>query len=101
MTLPEEAAPPHPVADALYENTVRPHLSDLVDAVLEVEDPVTRLAVIMRLEARYSAAIELAKTFAVREANEAGVSYAAIGEAVGLSKQRAYQIARTEEHPQP
>jgi hypothetical protein len=88
---------PNAVADELYDGDVRAALVALTAALADVEDPLVRLAVMARLEERLKPVLEATKTFAAREARDAGETHSAIGAALGVTAQRAHQLANLPE----
>lgn len=87
----------NPVADDRYNADVLPAFGALTGALIDVEDPLERLAVMARLEERFKPVLDSLKTFAVREARDAGASLSTIGDALGVTAQRAHQIANVPE----
>ena len=68
----------------------------LAEAVTEA-DPVTRLrllAVIHQETCEMSDALRIAKRDTIRELRATGMTWQRIGDALGVSKQRAEQLAR-------
>ena len=68
----------------------------LAEAVTEA-DPVTRLrllAVIHQETCEMSDALRIAKRDTIRELRTTGMTWQRIGDALGVSKQRAEQLAR-------
>lgn len=85
--------PDSTIAGDTYEELVRPHLAALNRALLDIDEPLLRLAVTAIVEDAEPKVLAALKTFAVREANEAGESFVTIGAALGVSHQRAHQLA--------
>lgn len=81
--------------------TVTAELGALGRAILDVEDPLLRLAVIRSVENRVELVLATVRTLAIRDAREERHPYRVVGEAYGVSEQRAHQLARltTEEDP--
>lgn len=91
----------NPVADRTYDDAVRPVFADLTGRIVDIDEPLERLAVIARLEERLKPVLDSLKTFAVRDAREAGASLSTVGDALGVTAQRAHQIANAEEATTP
>jgi hypothetical protein len=90
-------APPEAPTPDNYElpREVGDAIAGLARALLDIEDPLERLAAIRLVEQRLAAVIPgTVLVLAIREARDERHTFRAIGEAYGVTEQRAHQLSR-------
>lgn len=89
MITPESYELPPPIIEAIR---------DVLDGLLDVADPLERVAAIKAVTVRVDEAFAKSLlTLTIREARIARYTFADIGLAYGVTAQRAHQLARTTE----
>jgi hypothetical protein len=97
MTSTDHTGPTSPAAVEAFDAHVAPALAALAGAITDVDEPLVRLELIAALEHRFDVIAATLKAFAARDAREAGDTWATIGDALGVTAQRAHQVARLDE----